>query len=72
MALITAPAELYDPFRLDLARSYMAIMCFGGSKQDNPEARKNADIEKQLRADQKKSAREVKMLLLGERDVSSR
>lgn len=44
----------------------MAIMCFGSSKQDDPEAKKNADIEKQLKADQKKSAREVKMLLLGE------
>lgn len=43
----------------------MGIMCFGSSKQDDPEARKNAEIEKQLKADQKKQAREVKMLLLG-------
>ncbi|GAB7352349.1 hypothetical protein MBLNU459_g2790t1 [Dothideomycetes sp. NU459] len=40
-------------------------MCFGGSKQDDPQVKKNADIEKQIKADQKKAAREVKMLLLG-------
>jgi guanine nucleotide-binding protein subunit alpha len=44
----------------------MGFMCFGSSKQDDPLARKNADIEKQLRADQKKQAKEVKILLLGE------
>jgi len=43
----------------------MGFMCFGSSKQDDPRARKNADIEKQLRADQKKQAKEVKILLLG-------
>jgi len=43
----------------------MGIMCFGGSKQDNPDTRKNAEIEKQIKADQKRQAREVKMLLLG-------
>ena len=43
----------------------MGIMCFGNSKQDDPEARKNAEIEKQLKADQKRQLREVKMLLLG-------
>lgn len=43
----------------------MGIMCFGSSKQDDPDARKNAEIEKQIKADQKKQSREVKMLLLG-------
>jgi len=43
-----------------------AIMCFGGSKADqDPDARKNAEIEKQIKLDQKKSAKEVKLLLLG-------
>lgn len=41
-------------------------MCFGSSKgQDDPDSRKNADIEKQIKLDQKKNAREVKILLLG-------
>lgn len=40
-------------------------MCFGSSKQDDPDTRKNAEIEKQIKADQKRQAREVKMLLLG-------
>jgi len=43
----------------------MGFMCFGSSKQDDPRARKNADIEKQLKADQKRQAKEVKILLLG-------
>jgi guanine nucleotide-binding protein subunit alpha len=43
----------------------MGFMCFGSSKQDDPQARKNADIEKQLKVDQKKQAKEVKILLLG-------
>ena len=41
-------------------------MCFGGDKAgDDPEAKKSKEIEKQLREDQKKMAKEVKMLLLG-------
>ena len=39
-------------------------MCFG-RKPVNPESRKNEDIEKDLRADRKKTEREVKLLLLG-------
>lgn len=44
----------------------MDIMCFGGNKEgDDADAQKNKEIEKQLREDQKKMAKEVKMLLLG-------
>ena len=46
-------------------------MCFGSSKQDDPRARKNADIEKQLKADQKRQAKEVKILLLGALDAGT-
>ena len=42
-------------------------MCFGSSKKsDDPGSRKNAEIEKRIKQDQKKDAREVKILLLGE------
>ena len=41
-------------------------MCFGGGNDDDQEAsQKNRDIEKMIRADEKKAAREVKLLLLG-------
>lgn len=41
-------------------------MCFGGDKAgEDPDAKKSKEIEKQLREDQKKMAKEVKMLLLG-------
>lgn len=40
------------------------IMCFG-KKPDDPEMKKNEEIEKQLRIDKKKQEREVKLLLLG-------
>lgn len=44
----------------------MAIMCFGGNNNgEDPDAKKSKEIEKQLREDQKKMAKEVKMLLLG-------
>lgn len=39
------------------------IMCFGSSK--DPEAEKSKEIERQLREDEKKLAKEVKLLLLG-------
>lgn len=39
-------------------------MCFG-SKGESPGARRNEEIEKQLRQDKKKAAKEVKLLLLG-------
>ena len=43
------------------------IMCFGSSNKDKegPDAKRSRDIEKQLREDQKRMAREVKLLLLG-------
>lgn len=43
-------------------------MCFGSgdSGVDQEAAHKNREIEKVIRADQKKAAREVKLLLLGE------
>lgn len=42
-------------------------MCFGkgDAKQDDPGARKNQEIEKQLREDKKRQQNEVKILLLG-------
>jgi guanine nucleotide-binding protein subunit alpha len=41
-------------------------MCFGGSSKDDAGAQKSKEIERQLKDDQKKLAREVKLLLLGE------
>ena len=41
------------------------IMCFGKGEQEDPGARKNKEIERQLREDQKKMSKEVKLLLLG-------
>ena len=47
-----------------------AIMCFGRKPSAaDPEARKNAEIEKNLRVDRKKAEREVKLLLLGMRPL---
>jgi guanine nucleotide-binding protein subunit alpha len=47
-------------------------MCFGGDKSgDDPDAKKSKEIEKQLREDQKKMAKEVKMLLLGEEELQT-
>ncbi|EME49409.1 G protein alpha-like subunit [Dothistroma septosporum NZE10] len=43
----------------------MAIMCFGSGNKEDPEAKKSKEIEKQLREDQKRMAKEVKLLLLG-------
>lgn len=40
-------------------------MCFGRSAKQDPEHRKNEDIEKTLRVDRKRAEREVKLLLLG-------
>lgn len=41
-------------------------MCFGNSKdEDDAGVKKNAEIEKLIKQDQKKDAREVKILLLG-------
>lgn len=41
-------------------------MCFGNGKQDDPDAKKSREIERQLREDQKRMQKEVKVLLLGE------
>jgi guanine nucleotide-binding protein subunit alpha len=43
-------------------------MCFGGSvdREDVEEANKSREIDKLIRQDEKKMAREVKLLLLGE------
>lgn len=40
-------------------------MCFGSGNKEDPEAKKSKEIEKQLREDQKRLAKEVKLLLLG-------
>jgi len=43
-----------------------AKMCFGDSKkQDDPGAKKNLEIDRQLKEDRKKQGKEVKILLLG-------
>lgn len=43
----------------------MRIMCFGNAEKDDADARKNREIEKQLKEDQKRMSKEVKLLLLG-------
>ena len=40
-------------------------MCFGKGNEEDPDAKKSREIEKQLREDQKRAAKEVKLLLLG-------
>ena len=40
-------------------------MCFGSGNKDDPDAKKSREIEKQLREDQRRMAKEVKVLLLG-------
>lgn len=42
-----------------------SIMCFGSGSKEDPDAKKSKEIEKQLREDQKRLAKEVKLLLLG-------
>lgn len=44
------------------------IMCFGNASKEDPETKKSREIEKQIREDQKRMAREVKLLLLGTMD----
>lgn len=44
-----------------------SIMCFGSKKEDDPDAKKSREIEKQLREDQRRMSKEVKLLLLGMR-----
>lgn len=41
------------------------IMCFGNGNKEDPETKKSREIEKQLREDQRKMQKEVKLLLLG-------
>jgi len=47
-------------------------MCFGGGpdKDEEAAALKNREIEKAIRADEKKAAKEVKLLLLGKLTLS--
>lgn len=49
------------------------LMCFGGSgkQRDDPDARRSKEIEKQLREDEKRMAKEVKILLLGRQGLVS-
>ena len=42
-----------------------AIMCFGNANKEDPDAKKSREIEKQLREDQRRLSKEVKLLLLG-------
>lgn len=44
------------------------IMCFG-KKPEDPESRRNEEIEKGIRNDRKRQEREVKLLLLGANPV---
>lgn len=43
------------------------LMCFGGNgkHKDDPDVKRSREIEKQLREDEKRMAKEVKILLLG-------
>lgn len=41
------------------------IMCFGSGNKEDPDSKKSKEIEKQLREDQRRLAKEVKLLLLG-------
>ena len=41
-------------------------MCFGNANKEDPDVKKSKEIEKQLRKDQDRLAKEVKLLLLGE------
>lgn len=43
------------------------IMCFGNANKEDGDAKKSREIEKQIREDQKRLAKEVKLLLLGRR-----
>lgn len=47
--------------------AFASIMCFGNANKEDPEAKKSREIEKQLREDQRKMQKEVKLLLLGKR-----
>ena len=46
---------------------FSKLVCFGGSgkPREDPNAKRSKEIEKQLREDEKKTAKEVKLLLLG-------
>ena len=41
------------------------IMCFGNGNKEDPDTKKSREIEKQLKEDQRRMAKEVKLLLLG-------
>lgn len=40
-------------------------MCFGGRKEDESGAARSRELDKVIRADEKRMAKEVKLLLLG-------
>lgn len=46
---------------------FSKVICFGGSsrQKDDPDSKRHREIEKQLREDEKRMNREVKLLLLG-------
>jgi guanine nucleotide-binding protein subunit alpha, other len=48
------------------------IMCFGNAQKEDPDAKKNREIERQLREDQKRMQKEVKLLLLGKVEMQWR
>lgn len=66
--------RIYDspPEQAGHRMTFGSIMCFGSSNKDDPEAKKSKEIEKQLREDQKRLAREVKLLLLGKQHHGQR
>jgi guanine nucleotide-binding protein subunit alpha len=45
--------------------AFSSIMCFGNGNKEDPDAKKSKDLDRQIREDQKKMAKEVKLLLLG-------
>lgn len=48
------------------------IMCFGNGNKEDPDTKKSKEIEKQLREDQRRMQKEVKLLLLGKDTYKTR
>ena len=44
-------------------------MCFGNANKEDPDAKKSREIEKQLKDDQRRMSKEVKLLLLGKSSI---
>ena len=53
------------------ARSSMLIMCFGSRDKGDRGLARSRDIDKQLRQDEKRLSKEVKLLLLGRNDLAA-